>query len=184
MSEQEKNKFQTSAEISGRRRVDALHQTPPAPEQHQPQYADENEIISRIMNDGNDVDMLEIPEQMKRSGYAYMWAGSDVKGNTDIVRGRLAQLFRVGWQYVDGQRGKGFYWIEGEECPAHVTYKNMVLLERPVKFEQIARQGEQNKATAQMQNKLQEIGHSTTKLGPMTQNVSRSYERSMEVPND
>ena len=141
--------------------------------------------LSVVEYEGGEYDALQtIADACKRDKYVVRWWSQSVMGNTDINKEHLAHLQRRGWSFVDGRRAEGYTYLAGAEPPARVEYKAMVLMERPKVIDDRAKAIEAAAAKGQLNNKLEEIGHRGTALGPITErSVQKKMERGSVVPD-
>lgn len=146
---------------------------------------DPEEVIESFLSyEGGEIDPLQIPEGMFRPGYVMQWKSRSVAGNTEMVKAHQTMLWRTGWRPVPGVRGKGYFYLPGEEIPETITHGAMILMERPAPHEAKARELAHRKATGQLQDKLREIGHSSTALGPnLKADVKSTFEKGLPVPD-
>lgn len=142
-------------------RLSAMTGTPAQPHMHAEQHPSEDEITewgSWVSSEGQHVDPIDVPQQMKKPGFVYQWITVSCVGSEDkIIKRRASVFFRSGWKPVPGIRGKGYFFLEGEEVPATIEIGGLLLVEKPKHIEEHARKLNEQAAKGQLQDKLQEV---------------------------
>lgn len=129
------------------------------PHQHVEQRPDEGEVTTYRIAEGQYIDPLDLPDSVKRPGYAYRWVAKSVLGSEDArVRRMYTIALQAGWREVPGDRAKGYISsITGKDM-AIIDNGGLVLMERPMHIENESRRLNAKAASDQLNNKLQEIG--------------------------
>lgn len=135
--------------------------SPAQPHMHQEQRPDEDEIAqwgSWVSSEGMHVDPIDVPAQMKKPGFAYQWIATSCLGSEDkIIKRRASVFFRAGWKPVPGSRGKGYFFLPGEDVPATIEIGGLLLVERPKHIDDHARKLNSQAARQQLNDKLMEV---------------------------
>ena len=151
--------------------------------QRESQYSDEMTLEDFVTYEGGDINPLEIPAAMMRPGYIMQWKARSIMGNEEVQRSHLTRHYRTGWRPVEGERGRGYFFMPGEVIPATIEQGGMMLMERPAQIEQYARAEANKKAKGQVRDKLASIGHGNkdTAMPNIQPEMKINYE-SFEVP--
>lgn len=136
---------------------------PPAmPDMHAKQRAGTDEITDWgewVSAEGGEFDPLYVPPQIKKHGFSYQWIARSVLNSEDtIVKRRMMTFYRSGWKAVPGERGKGHFFLDGEEVPPVIEVGGQILVEKPSYIEKHARDLNENAARAQLRDKMVEVG--------------------------
>jgi len=166
--------------------LNSVQRDPVAFDAKQDMTQDEIDHILRVVQyeDGEYDALRTIADALKRPGFVLGWKSKSCLGNTEMQKAHLSTLQRRGWRFVDGARGKGYTFVDGDTPPATVEYGAMILMERPKVIDDAARQVENIRAQSQLNDKLTEIGHNGTRLGPINHSkVQTTMEAGTPVPD-
>lgn len=136
--------------------------TPEQPHMHaeqRPSEYDVSEWGDWVSSEGGVTDPLYVPPEVKRVGFAYQWIATSVLNSEDaIVKRRVMTFMRSGWRPVPGERGRGYFFLDGENVPANIVLGGQMLVEKPKHIEEHARKLNERAAKEQLHNKLEEVG--------------------------
>ncbi len=142
-------------------RLTALVGTPDQPHMHKEQHSVDSveEWGDWVSSEGGNVDPIYVPPEMKRPGFAYQWITKSALGSEDtVIKRRMSTFFRSGWKPVPGVRGKGYFFLDGEDVPPMVELGGLLLVEKPQHIEQHARKLNDQAAKRQLRDKMMEVG--------------------------
>jgi len=129
------------------------------PHQHVEQRPQDGEVISYKISEGQYIDPLELPDSVKRKGYAYRWVVKSVLGSQDARVSRMYTIAKqAGFREVPGERAKGYIETLDGKTAAIIENGGLVLMERPDYIEKEARALNAKAARDQLNNKLEEVG--------------------------
>lgn len=135
---------------------------PPLPNQHSQQRAGIDEITEWgdwVSAEGGQLDPTFVPPQVKRQGFAYQWIATSVLNSQDtIVKRRVMTFYRSGWKPVPGERGRGYFFLDGEAVPPIIEVGGLILVEKPAHIEAHARKLNEAAAKGQLRDKMLEVG--------------------------
>ena len=135
---------------------------PIQPDMHATQRASHDEITDWgewVSAEGGEFDPLYVPPQVKRPGFAYQWIATSVLNSQDtIIKRRVMTFYRSGWKPVPGERGKGHYFLEGENVPPTIEVGGQILVEKPKHIDDHARKLNEAAARNQVRDKMIEVG--------------------------
>lgn len=143
-------------------RLSVMSGAPEQPHMHQEQRTADDEIKewgSWVSSEGMNVDPIDVPAAMKKPGFAYQWIAVSCLGSEEkIIKRRASVFYRSGWRPVPGARGRGYFFLDGEQIPATIEIGGLLLVEKPKHIEQHARKLNEQAARGQLSDKLQEVG--------------------------
>lgn len=131
------------------------------PHMHAEQRPHEGEVAEwgeYQIAEGKFIDPLELPESVKRPGFAYRWVAKSVWGSQHAQITRNYTIAKkAGWREVPGDRADGYIVSLNGETQAVIENGGLILMERPMFIEKESRKANARAANDQLQTKFDEI---------------------------